>query len=245
MQIAIVLYPGMTALDAVGPYEVLRFLPESEIRFVAHEPGPVLADSGVLALTATHSFDDTPAPDIVLVPGSEADTTTAMADGRLIRWLQRVHRTSEWTAAVCSGTLVLAAAGLLEGRPATTHWIAQDRLGAFRAKARPDARVVRSGKIVTGAGVSAGIDLALELVGEIAGQDQAEIIQLLIEYDPQPPFDSGHPRKARAEIHERARSEMLRRMKNRWNVLSVPRILGRRALRSLRRRDTTNRSEAT
>lgn len=235
MQIAIVLYDGLTALDAVGPYEVLRMLPGSEIRFVAHEPGPVVTDSGVLVLGATHSFKETPNPDIVLVPGSEAETTTAMADSRLIAWLKRVHETAQWTAAVCSGTLVLAAAGLLEGRPATTHWIAQDRLAGFGACSRPDDRVVRSGRIITGAGVSAGIDLALHLVQELAGRHQAEVIQLLIEYDPHPPVDSGHLRKASPAVYHEARREMLRRTRNPRNLINVPTILWRRALSSVRR----------
>ncbi|BCY13505.1 DJ-1/PfpI family protein [Actinoplanes sp. L3-i22] len=204
MQIAIVLYPGMTALDAIGPYEILRFLPDAELRFVGAEPGPLMTDSNVLVLGVTHSFDETPSPDLVLVPGSGPNTATAMADRQLIAWLQRVHPTTTWTTSVCSGALILAAAGLLDGKPATTHWLAQGALKAFGAEARRDERIVRAGRIVTAAGVSAGLDLALWLTGEIAGRDHAETIQLYIEYDPRPPFDAGHPTKARREIFDRA-----------------------------------------
>ena len=156
MQIAILLYPGVTALDAIGPYEVLRFIPGSELRFISREPGPIVTDSGVLVLGATHSYDETPAPDIILVPGSEANTTTAMADGDLLRWLNRAHQTSRLTLSVCSGALILAAAGILKGRPATTHWIAQSALPSFGAEPQREKRIVKSDKIITAAGVSAG-----------------------------------------------------------------------------------------
>lgn len=164
-QIAIVLYPGLTALDALGPYEILKYLPGADIRFVAHEPGPITTDRGILTIGATHAFDETPAPFLLLVPGSEANTTTAMADGRLIAWLKKAHETSSWTTSVCSGGLVLAAAGILDGRAATTHWAAQSTLKRFGATPMPDARIVRSEKIWTAAGVSAGLDLALALFG--------------------------------------------------------------------------------
>ncbi|HSU99162.1 MAG TPA: DJ-1/PfpI family protein, partial [Roseiarcus sp.] len=180
-QIAIVLYPGMTALDALGPYEVLKLLPDSELRLAAHEVGPVVTDRETLIIGATHSLEETPHPFLVLVPGSEANTTTAMADGRLLAWLKEAHEKSAMTASVCSGALVLAAAGLLEGQRATTHWWAQPSLGRFGAIAVPDRRVVRSGKIWTAAGVSAGLDLALELFAEIAGQEAAQVAQLMIE----------------------------------------------------------------
>lgn len=211
MQIAIVLYPGVTALDAIGPYEVLRMIPDSEVRFVSAEPGPILTDSGVLVLGATHTYSATPSPDLVLVPGSAANTATAMADKALIGWLQQVHRASQWTVSVCSGALVLAAAGILKGHPATTHWAAQDSLAAFGATAQREQRIVRSGKIVTAAGVSAGIDLGLWLVGQICGSERAEVVQLLVEYDPQPPFNAGHPGKASKQVFDLARAEMFSR----------------------------------
>ncbi|MEV6301420.1 DJ-1/PfpI family protein [Actinoplanes sp. NPDC051861] len=204
MQIAIVLYPGVTALDAVGPYEFLRSLPEAEVRFIGPEPGPVVTDSGVLHLGVTHTYAETPCPDIVLVPGSGPRTASAMADEELIGWLRKVHETTTWTTSVCTGALILATAGILTGKPATTHWSVQRALGAMGAEPRPDERIVRVGKVATAAGVSAGLDLGLWLVGEIAGRDHAEMVQLYIEYDPQPPFDSGHPSKARKEILDRA-----------------------------------------
>ncbi|MEU6582954.1 DJ-1/PfpI family protein [Nocardia sp. NPDC046763] len=210
-QIAIVLYPGMTVLDAIGPYEVLRMIPDSELRFVSNEVGPIVSDSGVLALGATHTFAETPAPDLVLVGGSEAATTEAMANRELIEWLRAVHPNTQWTTSVCSGALILAAADILRGHPATTHWAAQPALAAFGAESRPHDRIVHSGKIVTAAGVSAGIDLGLWLVGRIAGEQVAQITQLYIEYDPHPPFDTGHPDKAPAEIMRKARLEMTKR----------------------------------
>jgi len=236
MQIAIVLYQGMTALDAIGPYEVLRAIPNVNLRFVSNSPQPIITDSGVLVLGATHSFDETPKPDIVLVPGSSADTTTAMADKELTGWLQEVHKTSRLTLSVCSGALILGAAGLLEGQPATTHWLAQSALKAFGSRPQKNQRIVRSGKIITAAGVSAGIDLALEVVKELCGQQRAEIIQLSIEYDPMPPVDSGHPTKATKEVYQAAKAQMLREAINRRDVISVPVILWRTAIKKVRKK---------
>ncbi|MBP2329894.1 transcriptional regulator GlxA family with amidase domain [Kibdelosporangium banguiense] len=209
MQLAFVLYPGMTALDAIGPYEVLRAMPDAELRFVAGMPGPVVTDSRVLALNATHTYADTPAPDLVLVPGGSTGTQAAMADQELLDWLRAVHPATTWTTSVCSGALILAAAGLLQGLPATTHWIAQSALGHFGAISQPDKRIVQAGKIATAAGVSAGIDLALWLVGQIHGPQEAERIQLEIEYDPQPPYDTGHPSKATDSMLEQVRAKLM------------------------------------
>lgn len=194
-QIAIVTYPGFTGLDMIGPYEVLRNLPDADVRFVWHETGPVTADSGVLVVGATHSFAETPGPDVILIPGGMTTMEHARDQG-LLDWLRRAHRTATWTASVCSGSLILAAAGLLEGKRATSHWLALSALKALGAKAVNDERIVWDGDIVTSAGVSAGIDLGLWLAGQIAGQGRAKAIQLAIEYDPQPPFDSGHMSKA-------------------------------------------------
>jgi transcriptional regulator GlxA family with amidase domain len=198
VQIAILAYPGMTALDAIGPFDVLRGLRGAEFRFVWREPGPIRTDSGVLILGATHGFDETPAPDIVLVGGSITDTMATAANRHVLEWLRKVHVTTTWTTSVCSGSLILAAAGLLDGKRATSHWAAQSALAGLGAKPQRDKRIVRDGKIVTAAGVSAGIDLGLWLIGEIDGSARGEAVQLAVEYDPQPPFDSGHPRKASA-----------------------------------------------
>jgi transcriptional regulator GlxA family with amidase domain len=204
MQIAILIYDRLTALDAVGPYEVLSRLPGAELTFVAQEPGPKRTDTGRLALLVDASLAELPHPDIVLVPGGPGQAAL-MEDGPVHEWLRAAHETSTWTASVCTGSLILAAAGLLAGRKATSHWTALEELGRLGAEATP-GRVVFDGKLVTAAGVSAGIDMALALVGRIAGEQLAQAIQLGIEYDPQPPFDAGSPQKAPAAIVEAVRA---------------------------------------
>jgi transcriptional regulator GlxA family with amidase domain len=191
---AIALFDRFTALDAIGPYEVLSRLPGATVTFVAAERGPVRTDNGFLTLIAERTLDELTDPDIVLVPGGPGEVA-ARAGGPMLEWLREADRTSRWTTSVCTGSLVLGAAGLLEGRRASTHWLAMDELA--RLGAVPVAeRVVIDGKIVTGAGVSAGIDMALTLAAQIAGEDVAQAIQLGIEYDPEPPFDAGSPAKA-------------------------------------------------
>jgi transcriptional regulator GlxA family with amidase domain len=207
LQIAIVLYPGVTALDAVGPWEVLSRIPNAEIRFVGGEQGPVVTEGGALLLGITHTIAETRSPDIVLVPGGST-TPGQMVDDEVLDWLREVHRTTTWTTSVCTGALILGAAGILKGSPATTHWYKMGVLRIMGATPQPDQRIVRAGRIVTAAGVSAGIDLALWLAGEIAGRAQAEAIQLVIEYDPHPPFDAGHMRKASSEVQSIARRMM-------------------------------------
>ncbi|MBU8816503.1 DJ-1/PfpI family protein [Mycolicibacterium goodii] len=176
MQVAIALYRGFTALDAVGPYEVLRQMPHTNISFISNKAGPVLADSGVLSLYATCGYDEESQPDIVIVPGSSTHTETAMRDTELIEWLQRVHQTTTWTTSVCTGAMILGASGILCGRAATTHWTMQSALTDLGADSRTNHRIVRDGKLVTAAGVSAGIDFALWLAGEICGRERAEMI---------------------------------------------------------------------
>jgi transcriptional regulator GlxA family with amidase domain len=198
MNTAILLYDGFTALDAIGPYEVLSRLPGARATFVAAEPGPVRTDNDMLSLVADCSLQDVPAPEIVLVPGGPGEVA-ARAGGPALEWLRAAHETSTWTTSVCTGSLILAAAGLLDGKRATTHWLAMEKLGELGAEASCE-RVVFDGKVVTAAGVSAGIDMALALAAKIAGEQVAQAIQLGIEYDPQPPFDAGSPHKAPAEI---------------------------------------------
>jgi transcriptional regulator GlxA family with amidase domain len=241
MQIAIVLYPGLTALDAVGPYEVLRLLPEAEVRFVGAAPGPVVTDSGVLFLGVTHSYAETPRPDLVLVPGSGPRTATAMADTELLDWLRQVHETTRWTTSVCTGAMILAAAGILDGLPATTHWMTQSGLAAMGAKPRRGERIVRAGKVVTAAGVSAGLDLGLWLAGELAGQERAETIQLYIEYDPQPPFHAGHPSKASKTVLGNARALGRKIAINPSEARAVPTVAWRRTLDRFRNRAAGSR----
>jgi putative intracellular protease/amidase len=198
MNIAILLYDRFTALDAVGPYEVLSRLPGASATFVAAEAGPVHTDNGMLTLVAERALADLAQPDILLVPGGPGEVA-ARAGEPVLEWLRKADATSTWTTSVCTGSLILAAAGLLEARRATSHWLALEELG--RLGARPvSQRVVFDGKIVTAAGVSAGIDMALALAAQIAGEQVAQAIQLGIEYDPQPPFDAGSPQKAPPEI---------------------------------------------
>jgi transcriptional regulator GlxA family with amidase domain len=204
MDIAILLYDRLTALDAIGPYEVLSRLPGASAKFVAVEPGPVRTDNGMLTLVAEGSLQDASEPDIVLVPGGPGEVA-ARAGGAALDWLRGVHETSTWTASVCTGSLVLAAAGLLNGKRATSHWLALEQLRELGAEPVTE-RVVFDGKIVTAAGVSAGIDMALALAAAIAGEEVAQAIQLGIEYDPQPPFDAGSPAKAPAAIVEGLRA---------------------------------------
>jgi putative intracellular protease/amidase len=204
MDIAIPIYNGLTALDAVGPYEVLSRMPEAKVTFVGVEPGPVRTDNQMLSLLAERSLTDVPRPDIVVVPGGKGDVVTNAGES-VLEWVKSADRTSKWTTSVCTGSLILAAAGLLDGKRATSHWLALDRLRALGADAVSE-RVVFTGKIATAAGVSAGIDMALTLVARIAGDQVAQAIQLGIEYDPQPPFDAGSPDKAPQEIVDLLRS---------------------------------------
>jgi putative intracellular protease/amidase len=208
MDIAIPMYDRFTALDAVGPYEVLSRLPDAQVTWLAHEPGLVRTDNGMLALEATAAFEDLPAPDVIVVPGGTG-TRALLEDERLLAWLRGAHATSTWTTSVCTGSLLLAAAGLLNGVPATTHWLELELLGELGAVPTQE-RVVFDGRIVTAAGVSSGIDMALALAGRIAGDLYAQAIQLLIEYDPQPPYDAGSTEKAGPDltglVRERAAS---------------------------------------
>ena len=204
MEIAIVLYDRFTALDAIGPYEVLSRIPGARVSFVAEQPGPVCTDNGMLTIIAECSLAERAHPDLLLVPGGPGEVAARAGAGTL-QWLRDAHETSTWTTSVCTGSLVLAAAGLLDGVRATSHWLALDELRRLGARPVSD-RVVLEGKIVTAAGVSAGIDMALALAARIAGESVAQAIQLGIEYDPQPPFDSGSPEKAPAEIVQALRS---------------------------------------
>lgn len=235
MQIAIVLYPGFTALDFIGPYEVLRWLPDAEVRFVWHQPGPITADSGVLVVGATHTFDETPSPDVVLVPGGFT-TMEHARDERVLDWLRHAHRTATWTTSVCSGSVILAAAGLLKGRRATSHWAAVPLLRAFGVDPVSDERIVHQGEIVTCAGVSAGIDLGLWLAGQIGGDDRAKAIQLSVEYDPQPPFDSGHMSKASAATKATAVALMGRDLMKPTQLKATTLLLWDQAIRAARSR---------
>jgi transcriptional regulator GlxA family with amidase domain len=207
MQIAFGLYPGLTALDFIGPYQVFTQLPDAEVVLCADHTGDLADDNGLVHLDIAHTFDDVPTPDITIVPGGLATRLLATPDSAIVRWLRDAHPTTTYTTSVCTGALLLGAAGILDGLPATTHWIAYDQLAAFGA-VPTEQRVVQSGKVITGAGVSAGIDLALTIVGLTHGRDVAEAIQLGIEYDPQPPYDAGAVSRARPEIRDLVASVM-------------------------------------
>ncbi|MEU6711018.1 DJ-1/PfpI family protein [Nonomuraea sp. NPDC046802] len=204
MHVAIPLYPRFTALDAVGPYTVLAFAPDSTVTFVAAEPGPVTDDRGTLTLIATASYADVPRPDVIVVPGGPG-TMDALSDEALLGWIRQAHEHTRWTTSVCSGSLLLGAAGLLSGLKATSHWAILDHLERFGATPVSE-RVVGSGKIVTAAGVSAGIDMALTLLAQARDEVTAQAVQLAIEYDPQPPFNCGSPKTAPEGLAERALS---------------------------------------
>ncbi|HWP44593.1 MAG TPA: DJ-1/PfpI family protein [Blastocatellia bacterium] len=204
MEIAILLFERFTALDAVGPYEVLRSIPGAKIKFVARRSGPTRTDTDSLAITADYYLHEVTSPEILVVPGGPGQTAL-MEDTTLLDWIRQVHKTTRWTTSVCTGSLVLAAAGLLKGLRATSHWLALDELRKYGADPSTE-RVVIEGKIMTAAGVSAGIDMALTLVAREYDDELAQAIQLGIEYDPQPPFDVGSPMKAPARVVERLRS---------------------------------------
>lgn len=203
MKTAILLYEGMTCLDAMGPYEVLASLPGNEILFVADRAGEIRPDTRALGLVADRSIDDVDAADVLVVPGGNEQGVRESE--RHLAWVRKIHETTTWTTSVCTGSLILAAAGLLQGRRATTHWYRHDVLKSLGADPTLE-RVVEDGKIITAAGVSAGIDMALRLVQKLAGDDVAQAIQLGIEYDPQPPFDSGSPAKAPQPIVDLVRT---------------------------------------
>jgi putative intracellular protease/amidase len=235
MQIAIVLHPGFTALDFIGPYEVLRWLPDAEVRFVWHEPGPITADSGVLVVGATHTFDETPSPDVILVPGGFS-TMEHARDEKVLDWVRKSHQTATWTTSVCSGAIILAAAGLLVDKRATSHWAALSALKALGVKAVGDERIVREGDIVTCAGVSAGIDLGLWLAGQIGGDGRAKVIQLSMEYDPQPPYDSGHMSKASATTKAAATALMSKDLVKPTQLKAMSGLLWDHAIKAARAR---------
>jgi putative intracellular protease/amidase len=204
MQTAILLYPDLTALDAIGPYDVLSNVPGMEVVFVGRDKGEYRTDHGTLGLVADAGFGDVTEPDVLVVPGGFG-TRRLMTDAAHLDWVRAVHEHTTWTTSVCTGALLLGAAGLLDGLDATTHWATYELLRSTGARPTEE-RVVERGKIITAAGVSSGIDMALRLAAHLAGDEVAMAIQLGIEYDPQPPFDSGSPSKAPAEIVDLVRA---------------------------------------
>ncbi len=195
MDIAIAAFENMAALDAIGPFEVLAHLPGATVHWVGLEPGVVRTEEGAgVGINVDVTFEDVPSPDIIVIPGGHGEQQLR-DNQRFLNWLVAAHETTTWTTSVCTGSLLLGSAGLLQGKRATSHWLALDLLPSFGAEPTLE-RVVIDGKVITAAGVSSGIDMALTLVAEIAGPEVAQTIQLGIEYDPQPPFDAGSPLKA-------------------------------------------------
>jgi transcriptional regulator GlxA family with amidase domain len=199
MEIAVLLFDDVNALDVIGPCEVLSKIPDTAIKYAAKEPGPKKTDAQ-LKIIADYALSDISKPDILLIPGGQG-IKSILGEEEIINWIKSCHKTTKWTVSVCTGALVLGAAGILKRLKATTHWISLPKLKDLGAKPQKE-RVVIDGKVITCAGVSAGIDMALTLTSLIAGQTTAQTIQLAIEYDPAPPFDSGSPDKAPKEIFE-------------------------------------------
>jgi len=204
MLTAIVTFPRFTALDAIGPYEVLQRVPDIDVVVVGHRRGEVRSDNGMLGLVADARFDEVPAPDLVVVPGG-VGTRPLVHDEQVLEWVRAAHATSTMTTSVCTGSLVLAAAGLLDGLEATTHWASRRELADLGAVPSPQ-RIVEhlDRRLITAAGVSAGIDMALRLVSVLFDDTAAKATQLMIEYDPQPPFDCGAPDKVDDAVLRRA-----------------------------------------
>ncbi len=198
--VGLVLYPRFTALDIVGPFQTLVDVPGLDVFFVAADQGPVVDHTGRLTLEATHSFAEIEALDVLVVPGGLADRGIDRSDP-VVQFVERIHPTTTWTTSVCTGSIYLAHAGILDGLTATTHWASHDRLRALGA-VPTEQRVVTQGKIITAAGVSSGIDMGLVLVAALQGEEMARVIQLAIEYDPHPPFDAGAPSKVAPEFRD-------------------------------------------
>lgn len=206
MKIVFLLYDGMTALDLVGAHEILCRLPDAEVKRVAYASGRINTDSGLI-LHADYELSDVSDADILFIPGA-GNATTLQHYPEILNWTRFIHSQTTWTTSVCTGSLILGAAGILSGIKATSHWAALDRLRKWGAEP-VEERIVQSGKIITAAGVSAGIDMALTLAAKISGENVAKALQLGIEYDPEPPFDSGSPKKADSKLLESLREKMM------------------------------------
>jgi len=208
MKVALVLYPGFTALDVVGPFQVLAAAPGVDTMLVAHQLGSVADDTARCPLVATATFSDVPAPDVVVVPGSELSLDL---DPDVVDWLSSAHATTTWTTSVGTGSTYLAAAGILAGKQATTHWASPTRIGEAGVH-WSSRRVVQDGRVITAAGSTAGIDMALTLLGLSHGPAVAQAVQLALEYDPEPPYDAGSPAKAPHQISDLVTTYYARRV---------------------------------
>lgn len=206
MHVSILIYDGVTALDAVGPYESLRRLPGVSTAFVSRDGQAVTVEGQGFTLTPAQTLAETRRPDVLIVPGGGADGLRAViGDADTLAWIRESHDESHWTASVCTGALILGAAGLIEGLGVATHWRARDYLPRFGARYSGE-RITEHGRLITSAGVSAGIDMGLRLCELISGTEAAQAAQLSMEYDPAPPYDCGAPGKASDSVRELALS---------------------------------------
>ena len=220
MNIVIYLYNGLTVLDAVGPYEVLSRLPDANVKFVAKEKGLIISDTHFLKLIAEYEINEIHSADILIIPGSVVSFIRESKDKTVLNWIQKIHQTTIWTTSVCSGSIILAATGILQEKKATSHWGAIHMLSDYGAIPSSE-RYIQEGKIITAQGVSAGIDMAIFLVGQIVGEKKAKAYQLFIEYDPTPPYDSGTITKADAETIDLAKKILTKEAKKDLSLLDT------------------------
>jgi putative intracellular protease/amidase len=228
MNIVIYLYNGLTVMDAVGPYEVWSRLPGAQVKFVAREKGLIISDTHFFKIVAEYSISEIQSADILLIPGSVVGFIRESKDPALLNWIRKIHQTTAWTTSVCSGSIILAAAGILNGKKASSHWAAMHLLSDYGALPSSE-RYIQEGKIITAQGVSAGIDMALYLVGQLVGVEKAKAYQLFIEYDPDPPFASGTLSKADEDTIRLAKIMLQKEAKKElgiWDILkNLPSLL--------------------
>ncbi|WBX77401.1 DJ-1/PfpI family protein [Tenacibaculum ovolyticum] len=220
MRIIIYIYNGITMLDAIGPYEVLRNMRDAEVYFVAENKGEIKADSDFVHLNAKYDINEIESADILLIPGSAITFIREMKNKKVLNWINKIDKTTKWTTSVCSGSLILAAAGLLKGKNATSHWKPINLLKDFGVTPKNE-RIIKQGKYITAAGVSAGIDMALYLSNEIVGETETKAIQLVIEYDPNPIYDCGSISKASNEVIKMAEIKLAKDAKKEIGLIDI------------------------
>ena len=220
MKIVIYIYNGITMLDAIGPYEVLRNMRGAEVYFVAEKKGEIKADSDFVHLNAKYEIDDIESADILLIPGSAITFIREMKNKKVLNWIKKIDKTTKYTTSVCSGSIILAATGLLKDKEATSHWKPISLLKNFGVTPSNE-RIVKQGKYITAAGVSAGIDMALFLSNEIVGEIETKAIQLFIEYDPNPIYDSGSIAKASNEVIKMAEIKLAKDAKKEIGLMDI------------------------
>jgi putative intracellular protease/amidase len=227
MEIVIYIYNGLTALDAVGLYEILSRLPNANVKFVAKEKGVIVTDTHFLKLVAEYNISEINKADILVIPGSMISFIKESKDKALLSWIAKINLTSTWTTSVCSGSIILAATGLLKNKKATSHWGTIHLLKKYGAIPTSE-RYVQEDKIITAQGVSAGIDMSLYLASQIVGEEKAKALQLLIEYDPKPPFNSGNIKEADSatiELSKKMLREEAKKDLTIWDIIKNAQLL--------------------